>query len=458
MPLDANSVKVISDFAPEVASIMPPINSSNSFNSYPPPLADAAFHGIIGNIVRTIEPHTESDPAALLGMALTALGALLGRGPYYVVDGARHGTNLFSCFVGNTGKGRKGTAWKNIRRVLLAAAPSFTDNLASGLSSGEGLVELVRDRKENDENDTGISDKRCLIIQEEFSAPLKAMERSGNNLSEIVREAWDAYLLRIATRNSPIKSTEPHIAIIGHITRDELLKTMRETEAANGFGNRILWFAVQRSKELPFGGSLKDSEIQALVSQIQIILRQQQVTVYQFDSEAKEIWRAVYSPLSAGKPGLLGSMIARAEAQVVRLALLYAALDNANGIIRAEHLNAALAVWDYCEASARWVFGDKLGDAFADDILARLAVSPNGMTRTDISNAFARNKSADRIGQALEFLEGYGKAKRFMQQGNGRPSEHWIAVTDSTKETNLTNYPDPNSVNSFSSFNSLGAT
>lgn len=35
-------------------------------------------------------------------------------------------------------------------------------------------------------------------------------------------------------------------------------------------------------------------------------------------------WARIYPVLSADHPGLLGSLIARAEAQVVRLAMLYA--------------------------------------------------------------------------------------------------------------------------------------
>ena len=47
----------------------------------PAPLAPEAFHGIAGEIVHAIEPHTEADPAALLITFLTAIGNLIGPGP-----------------------------------------------------------------------------------------------------------------------------------------------------------------------------------------------------------------------------------------------------------------------------------------------------------------------------------------------------------------------------------------
>lgn len=49
---------------------------------------------------------------------------------------------------------------------------------------------------------------------------------------------------------------------------------------------------------------------------------------------------------------------------------------------------AALAVWDYCEASARYIFGDALGYPDADRILAELRATPEGLTRTEIRDSF----------------------------------------------------------------------
>jgi hypothetical protein len=58
---------------------------------------------------------------------------------------------------------------------------------------------------------------------------------------------------------------------------------------------------------------------------------------------ATKIWRRVYEKLSSGESGTVGSILARGEAQVVRLSNLYALLDK-SAVIRAEHLKAALAL------------------------------------------------------------------------------------------------------------------
>lgn len=144
--------------------------------------------------------------------------------------------------------------------------------------------------------------------------------------------------------------------------------------------------------------------------------------------ETREVWRLVYGPLSESKPGLFGAVVGRAEAQVVRLAALYAVMDECYEIGR-KHLLAALALWDYAEKSARYVFGDATGDPVADRILQALrSAGEEGMTRTEVSNLFGRNKSAERIARALSMLLGAGRVYREREGTGGRKAERWFAT------------------------------
>ena len=97
---------------------------------------------------------------------------------------------------------------------------------------------------------------------------------------------------------------------------------------------------------------------------------------------------------------------------MVRLALIYTLLDGQTEI-GVPHLRAALAVWEYCEASAAFIFGDSLGDEVADDILRALQLAGSaGLTRTAIRDHLGRNRSADRIGAALALLMNKGNWPR----------------------------------------------
>jgi hypothetical protein len=142
--------------------------------------------------------------------------------------------------------------------------------------------------------------------------------------------------------------------------------------------------------------------------------------------EARRLWATVYPSLTPSQPGLLGAVTARSEAQVIRLALIYALLDQSTEI-RAEHLMAGLAVWNYAASSAAYVFGDSLGDPDADEILRALWARPGGMTRTDIRELFGRHRSSAPTSRALTRLVEGGLAKGEMEGTTGRPAERWRA-------------------------------
>jgi hypothetical protein len=111
----------------------------------------------------------------------------------------------------------------------------------------------------------------------------------------------------------------------------------------------------------------------------------------------------------------------------MRLSAIYALLDE-SPVVTPAHLQAALALWQYCEDSARFIFGEALGDPLADEILHALRTHPDGMTRNDLIDYFDRHKSSGQIRQALKLLEEQGLARRQRVETAGRPCEVWRSV------------------------------
>jgi hypothetical protein len=415
----------------------PAVRLSGDGREYQPPdtpwpvLDPAALYGLPGDIVKAIDPHTEGDPVAILINLIGMFGSAVGRSPHVQVGATRHGTNTFFALVGKTSRSRKGTAHDESLRLVARADIGWRDRVVGGLSSGEGLIHAVRDpsykivKGESVMDDAGVEDKRLCVVEPEFASVLKVGRRDGNTVTEILRRAWDGNDLRTLTRNSPLVATNPHITLIGHITEDELRRTLDDTSQTNGYFNRFAAACVQRSKELPEGGSLPEADIAILATRLQAAIdaaRKRSLIVR--DPDARAMWKRVYPELTKDRPGMLGAITARAEAHALRFSLLYALLDCAPAI-QCAHLEAALALWEYCEDSVRYIFGDATGDPTSDRVYSAIRNSPEGMTQSALMDLFGRNLPAAKIAAALETLVRLRRITSEQVATGGRPSTVW---------------------------------
>ena len=403
------------------------------------PIPDPAmFHGLAGEVVATILPNTEADAVALLVNYLAYFGNVIGRVPFFKVGETDHYTNIYGVLVGETAS-RKGTAGDRVTAIFRLIDLDWVQRKTGGMSSGEGLIHEIRDPifvmkgGRQQLSDPGVTDKRQMIEETEFSQVLNVMQRDGNNLSRMVRDAWDCRpVLKTKVRHSPLMVTNPFISIMAHITPGELQRKLDELAYFNGFANRFLFVCVQRSKEVPDEHPLNPEALARLSQATQeAVVFAQSVGRMERTAEATTMWRAIYSKLSAKPPGLLGAATARAEAQVVRLSLLYALLDRA-AAIGTEHLTAALALWRYCADSARHIFEPVVSEYdHAAVVLRNLKrAGATGMFMREIHELFSRNLGADKLRSILESFEkrGMARCERRVVTGTGRPRETWFIV------------------------------
>ena len=411
-----------------------------------PVLGEAAYHGLAGAIVKTLGPETEADPVALLLSFLVCFGNAVGRKPHYLVEGDTHHGNLFVGVVGASGEGRKGTSLGRALRLFEGIDGDWLKKCQStGLSSGEGLIWAVRDRIEGLEpikekgqivgyqdviRDPGVDDKRLIVVEPELAQALRVLSREGNTLSPVIRAAWDRGDLRTLTKNSQAKSTDAHISILGHITLPELRKYLRDTEMSNGFANRFLWALVKRSKLLPDGGRQLDLEPlkQRLAEAHKVASRTDRVVR---SPAAQELWRSLYPALTAGTSGLAGAATGRGEAQTLRLSLLYALLDG-KSVIDVPHLHAAHAVWCYCKASARIIFGQEEEDPL-QRLLLDIIKAQSGINRKGLYKATNGHIPAATLMAALVAIRDRGLVRCEVASTGGRPAERWYPCEQTSK-------------------------
>lgn len=385
----------------------------------------AAYHELLGQIVTTIAPHTEADPVAILTQLLVAFGAAVGRGTFFEVEATRHHPNEFMLLVGDSAKARKGSSWDHVRRLLAAVDPTIERRILTGLSSGEGLIWAVRDPTTQD---PGHVDQRLLVIEPEFSSVLRASAREISTLSPTLRSAWDGRPLAILTRTAPARASGAHIALIGHITQTELRRHTTTLELSNGYLNRILIVACRRQRLLPEGGDPDPLNATGLPRLLAATVKHAQTAgQIRLDQDARELWHDAYHQLAQPESGVLGQITARAEAHVIRLALIYALADGARDI-RAPHLHAALALHDYAARSAAWALTGATGQPLAEQIHAALHASPAGLTRSQISDTLNHNQPTGQLDRALRALQAAGRATVTQIATGGRPAQLWNAT------------------------------
>jgi hypothetical protein len=406
------------DSQPIDATLPPPAG-------WPAPPAPAVYHELLGEIVKRIAPHTEADPIAILTQLLVAFGAAVGRGAWFTVEATRHYPNEFMLLCGDSSKARKGSSWDHVRRLTAQVDPQLERRILTGLSSGEGLIWAVRDPTAQD---PGITDQRLLVIEPEFASVLKASAREISTLSPTLRSGWDGRPLAILTRTAPARSTQAHIALVGHITQHELRRHTTTVELANGYLNRILIIACRRQRLLPEGGDHDPLHGTGLPGLLAATLKHAQTAgQIRLDQDARELWHDAYRQLARPLPGVLGQITARAEAHTIRLALLYVLADGKQRI-GPQHLQAALALHDYAARSAAWALNGATGEPLAEQIHVALQAHPAGLTRSQISDTLKHNQPAGEIDHALRALQSTGRAAVTQIATGGRPAQLWTTI------------------------------
>lgn len=395
-----------------------------------PVLREEALFGIAGEYIRLCRPYTEADPAAVLAQLYAGFGNLIGDGPFVNLQFTKHHTNIFVGIVGGTAKARKGTSWDVADSLLRDIDQQWhCDKIFGGISTGEGVIAAVGGAVEQQD----AADKRALFLESELARVMKAMTRPSNVVSPVLRQAWDHGTLRITTRHNPLIANGAHISFIGHCTKDDLDANLPTLEVSTGLVNRILWFLAYRPHLLPLGAEPPTAEFKRISSELKrAALFAKKQREIKFEPSAQRLWVEEYPALTAEIDGVVGAATARAESQVVRLALI-CALMNESKEIQKLHLLTALSLWKYAFESARLIFGSRERAPRASKLQAKILAllseaGATGRSRTEISRALNHHYTSGEIQAALDKLQQQGKAKFGKESGVGRPIERWCAI------------------------------
>lgn len=379
------------------------------------------MRGVAGYWAEALQPYTEASAEGILVSSLVSFGSAVGRTASVTVGGTPHYANEFVALVGPTATARKGDTMRLGQRLVLQADSTWDSCRKRGFGSAEALVDAARD--------DGGGDGRLLVYEDELVSILNITTRKGDNTSAMLRSAWDGGRLEARSRGGgSVVASSAHVSILAGITPEELRKCVSATEIANGFLNRFLIVAVRRSRIMPspppIPPTLEEGYVDALSDAIQFA-REGRAAHLRRDAAANELWDHAYrEELSVDRPGLAGAACSRAEAHALRLQIIYALLDKST-VIRLEHVEAAIAVWRYCEESAFLVFGDREDTSDADVILSELVTRPDGLSRDEIRRLFSGHRSSDDLSRVLDQLVRSRLVQEEQIQTSGRPQTRY---------------------------------
>ncbi len=392
----------------------------------PPRMAEEGYVPLVSAIVAAACDSSEAHPVAVAANVVAFFSAMIGRGIFQRIGDAAIHCRPFMLIVGKSGKARKGTAEHTVREIFKRADGLLRKRLANedklrihtgGLATGEGVAWAIRDPRDADEHgkggDTGVHDKRLLVIESEFDNLLSQLRRENNTLSATVRNLFDGRDLEPLTKTSQTRATRPHVCIIGHITGHELREKSTENDAANGLMNRFMLAYVYRPKLVPLPKPTPESKLDELAQRIvkAVIaaagndLHASNNCEIVLGAEAEQFWVESYPHLTRDRDGKVGSLLARSEVYARMLAMIFASMGGRREI-EPRDLKAAIAWVEYWHASVSYTFncadnGTDL-DPFTEQVLEVITTNP-GITLTGLQDHWKRKRIKE-VKAALERL------------------------------------------------------
>lgn len=385
----------------------------------------AAFSGLAGDVVRALERHTEADPAAILATVLTRFGAMVGQMAESHAGSAKHPAALYVAFIGRTSRSRKGTTDREVSGLMAPVEEGWEQrHRVGGFGSGEAFIQHASENPGD----------AIYMVESEFARVLAVASREGSSASSVLRAAWDFSRLEHRIRKQTYEAPPAPVSMVAHITADELRDGrhgLRLNDIMNGFGNRVLWLYVDRRRIIPNLEPLPDHVRNQLVGRLRSALEtSRRAGVVRRSPDADELWVDLYGRMATDDPaGIVGALTARAEAQVLRLSLVYALIDGCTTIER-RHLMSAWELWRYCRWSAQYIWvGRGTGDPDVDRVAAILGAGEE-LTSTALDRMFYGHKNIPEIRDKVVSL---GIAEEVTRSTGGRSAKVLTAAEKAEK-------------------------
>jgi hypothetical protein len=365
-----------------------------------------ALHGVAGDFAQRICGKNERALPAVLLQLLACAGPAVGPSVFHKQAYSRLGANIFVVTVTQSGCFRA-SDWFAPTRCLFGAAHGVSATNFFKSKPVESIQSIGR------ADDAG-SIEPCVLAG---AFDLIWAQIARPKVAQSFRLVWDEVL---------------GISLVGHLTASDILAS-RMSASMLETASRINWCRVGGDiNGLPQVMPTDDWE---RISKI-IEARAKQARTHgeiKLRPDAQRQWGAIYSSLISTHSAVARIVTSRADAHVLRLALIYALLDGADGI-ELPHLKAAIAIWDYCRTSAESLFACGTESLLATRLLDVLRHRPR--SKTELHAVLHNHTPAHRLDTELEELIARGLVATDKSKTGGR-SRTTFRIAETIKDSPL---------------------
>lgn len=338
----------------------------------PPNLGEEVFVAcpILGDFVERISRCLECDINNIVSDFLACAGAAIGVNAHAKIAEDIHRPSTFHILIAPTSSG-KGTCWGVVDKLFRQASNfDWTKCKRGGLRSAQAVVRVINecceeykkqeDGEDSDKPNPKYTEGRVLFRSSEISSVFKSFKQEWSTMSQSLREVFDGTPVanEVGDASKSYSVSKPYaVSIAGDVTPWELSTVINDVDFANGIANRFVWCVSHQARKLPRSPKMPD--FSDIAQRLRTVLPSEPLEEFTYSEEGGAVWDAWVATIP-DDDSKLGSACGRMRANALRLAVLFAVLDEQRlssaepTQIKASHVRAAAAIMDRHRATVAW--------------------------------------------------------------------------------------------------------
>lgn len=300
-----------------------------------PDFPEAAWRGCFDKYRRIMRRSTEASDVFHFAALWARSAVALGRRVYFNYGMPLYPNAYLVCF-GSTGD-RKTTA----TRFATHLGGEFA--IIRGGGSGEGIA---------DDFSKATPAEGLLLYAEEFSQILRVGQWTAATLIPFLTQCFDCPdLFELKFRKTPIAVDRPTPVLLAGTTPDWFWQDFRARDFQGGFGNRLFFLSGARKESI----AIPEAPVLEPVSTAVQGLERLDQCEARLEGKAAQRWREFYGAWNGNRSRIDPLLVAATERippYVLKLAMVYAALEQTLPQIELDQLDAAILVAQYGERCA----------------------------------------------------------------------------------------------------------